>query len=171
VLEESLAEAAAAACTREYHYDPEHFRERTRPVLFTEELQRSKGPRSADDPALSLPEKQRWWNTQFWVPEFRITRECFYFILENIRAALEHEAAIQDPNSPPVSPAEALAIALYFLARGGYLKATADAMGRSRATVSRCVASVCRLIWHQLHGSHIKFPSSTEQLIQSVRIV
>jgi hypothetical protein len=158
--------AGAGSCTRTYRINPDHYRERIRPVVFTEQLQREKGPTGPNDPA--LPEKQRWWNEQYWVKDLRVTRECFYYILSHIDDLLQHEAVVKDPRSPPVTPAEALAITLYFLARGGTQKAAGDAMGRGQATVSKWVPIVCDAIWERLHSLHIKFPNSVEGLMLSV---
>lgn len=172
LLDDDEAEHEAAAASlfeREYNYNAGHYRERIRNVVFTQALQDEKGPSSSGDPELLKPEKERWWNTQFWQKDFSVTREIFFFILDAIKDHLHQpEAIIHDPQAPVVTPAEQLAITLYYLARGGHYKGTGDAMGRSPSTVQRCVVAVTKVILRIMSPDVVVFPSTREELERTV---
>ena len=92
---------------------------------------------------------------------FRVKRETFQFILEQIRPLLERETTVEEP----VSPECRLAICLYRLARGDYYYTIAEMTGLGVSTVSTIVKEVTeaivKLMWKDCVTKHM--PKTEEE--------
>lgn len=116
-------------------------------------------PKPTED--YSIPERDRWYNKR-WIPMFRVTYEAFNEILDQIKPDLE---PIPNPGPEPLSPAEKLAVCLYWLGHGGDYFQAHLGMNRSRSTVHCCVLAVCTALV-KLAGKYIRWPTREEYVIK-----
>ena len=84
---------------------------------------------------------------------FRVTRQTFCYILENIRQDITKDQLTE----MPISPECRLAICLYRLGRGDYLYTIAELFGVGLATIHVIVKEVCKAIVKE--GSDKSFPN------------
>ena len=77
---------------------------------------------------------------------FRMTRETFNYILENVRDDLIKKTLVEEP----VAPDFRLAITIYKLSRGDYMYTIGEMCGLAVSTVSVIVSETCRVIVNTL---------------------
>lgn len=95
---------------------------------------------------------------------FRVTRQTFCYILENIRQDITKDQLTE----MPISPECRLAICLYRLGRGDYLYTIAELFGVGLATIHVIVKEVCEAIvknlWKKAVTNH--FPTSEQDFTE-----
>lgn len=109
------------------------------------------------------------WNTysdKRFKKTFRITKCTFSYILDSIRADIQHEPSgrwgfVEEP----ISPACRLGIALYRLARGDYYYTISEMTGFGVATVCNITIEVSQAIVKNMWNNTVasKFPSTLEE--------
>ena len=97
---------------------------------------------------------------------FRVTRQTFCYILENIRQDITKDQLTE----MPISPECRLAICLYRLGRGDYLYTIAELFGVGLATIHVIVKEVCEAIvqglWRKSVTNH--FPTSEQDFTEAM---
>ena len=95
---------------------------------------------------------------------FRVTRQTFCYILENIR----QDTTKDQLTEMPISPECGLAICLYRLGRGDYLYTIAELFGVGLATIHVIVKEVCegivKNLWKKAVTNH--FPTSEQDFTE-----
>ena len=89
---------------------------------------------------------------------FRISRETFNFILNQIGHHLTHDTTSEES----ISPQERLGICLYRLSRGDYYHTIAEMTGRGLATVQSITQEVCKVIVINLWSEFVNFPETVD---------
>ena len=99
--------------------------------------------------------------------KFRIGRNTFYYILEQIRERIVKEEVTETP----ICPEMRLGICLYKLARGDYNFTVGEMAGVAESTVCVITIEVCtaivKLMWTEQVGD--LFPESKDQFISSMK--
>ncbi len=104
---------------------------------------------------------QNYTNSRFKL-RFRISRETFSFILDQIRPELERKTVVEDR----ISPECRLAICLYRLGRGDYPYTIAEMTGYGVSTIRQIVTDVCEAIIERLWKESVShhFPKTREEI-------
>ncbi|XP_073237537.1 uncharacterized protein [Porites lutea] len=98
-------------------------------------------------------------NREQWYENFRVTRDTFTIILNEI----EHDIAKQDtPMRKAVPTRKKLAMTLYYFASTAQFRTIANLFGVSRAFLCNCIKDVCCAIIKNLQRRLIYIPKDDE---------
>jgi len=109
----------------------------------------------------------RWWERivletftdQQWVENFRMTKETFEMLCDLLEDHLKpRENAFRDA----LDVKKQVAITLYWLGSTSEYRTVGHLFGVGKATVCKCVHSVCNSVVDALMEDYIKFPSGED---------
>ncbi|KAK3931941.1 Protein ANTAGONIST OF LIKE HETEROCHROMATIN PROTEIN 1 [Frankliniella fusca] len=92
---------------------------------------------------------------------FRMTPQLFNEMLADLRERLQKRRV-----AGYFSPGERLAVTLYYLAHGSYMKVAGDGFGIPPSSMSIIVRETCRAIWEEY--SQAVFPPLTEERLEAI---
>ena len=112
----------------------------------------------------SKTRSQTWWNDvvegnfsdEQWQENFRMTRETFHTLCEEIRPFLPENLA---PVRKPIDLRHKVAIAMYWLASVAEYRTIGNLFGVATSTAWRCVHTVCNAISEHLLHRYVTFPT------------
>ena len=121
---------------------------------------------------LRLPRNQGWWTSvqgytdQRFKSTFRMSREIFGIVLNNIEGDITHHSS----NGDAVPPDVRLGIALYRLARGDYYYTLAEMSGIGEATICTITQEVCNAIIKNMWREYVHdlFPKTDSQFSEAI---
>ena len=107
------------------------------------------------------------WSDKKFKKSFRITRDIFEHILEEILPDLIKTPTPMKPN--PITPATQLAITLYRLAHGCSLSALEDVFGWSIPANDKTFNYVCRVLVQRLYDRYVRLPETEEEWTAEIK--
>lgn len=120
------------------------------------------------------PRNSNWWTNgyQYWDHQsfkkrFRVSRNTFQYILEEIEDLLQKEATRMVPH--PTTPAAQLALCLYRLAHGCTFLTVGDLFGVAESTANCIFHDVCKAIVECLYDKFVYLPRNPDEWNQELR--
>ena len=110
-----------------------------------------------------------WWNsflnatvvTNEWRENFRMTRNTFMTLTEQLRPFLEKRTTAM---REPISVEAQLAITLYYLSDEGRFRKVANSFGVGKSSVSIIIRDVCLVLAKYVGPRYIKLPQKVEEV-------
>ena len=109
----------------------------------------------------------QYWDHQSFKKRFRVSRNTFQYILEEIEDLLQKEATRMVPH--PTTPAAQLALCLYRLAHGCTFLTVGDLFGVAESTAHCIFHDVCKAIVECLYDKFVYLPRNPDEWNQELR--
>ena len=109
----------------------------------------------------------RNWNDFAFKKRFRVNRDTFDFLVQDVRHLLEKQPTCMNPE--PVTPEKQLALCLYRLAHGSSYRTVRDLFGVAESTSAVIFKDVCRVLVTTLYDRYVHLPKSADEWKQELK--